>query len=127
MNESSPRSRPNSRLEMLMMEIARSTEQKLESLARAQSEQSKSTKEQLDVLARSTEGKLGLGLARGQADLAHAQTGHVAEMANIMGRISSVEKCLHGTPSPSPIPGRRGSSPSAETINVYVPRLLPVT
>ena len=111
---------------MLMMEIARSTEQKLESLARAQSEQSKSTKEQLNVLARSTEGKLD-GLARGQADLAHAQTGHVAEMANIMGRISSVEKCLHGTPSPSPIPGRRGSSPSAETINVYVPRLLPVT
>src|SRR6218665_3044957 len=84
------------------MEMARSTEQKLESLARAQSEQL-------------TE------LAKGQADLASAQIGQGAEMANIMGRISSVEKSLHGIPSPSPTPGRRGSSPSAETINVSVP------
>jgi len=87
-------------------EMSRCTEQKLESLARAQSEQtrsqseqSKSTKEQLAELAR----------------------GHAAEMANIVERISAVEKSLHGTPSPSPIPGRRGSSPSAETINVSVP------
>src|SRR6218665_1068252 len=104
-----PRSRSSSRLEILMMdlvrsqtEIACSTEQKLESLARSQSEQL-------------TE------LAKGQADLASAQRGHAAEMANMMGRISSVERSLHGTPSPSPIPGRRGSSPSAETINVSVP------
>jgi len=48
----SPRSRPNSRLEILMMdmvrsqtEMARSTEQKLESLARAQSEQTRSPEE----------------------------------------------------------------------------------
>jgi len=106
---SSPRSRPNSRLEILMMEIAHSTEQKLEGLARSQAE-----------VAKSTEGIL-TELARGQADLAYAQIGQVAEMANIMGRISSVERSLHGTPSPSPIPGRRGSSPSAETINVSMP------
>src|SRR6218665_3951095 len=94
---SSPRSRPNSGLEILLMEIARSTEQKLEGLARSQSEQSKSTKEQLTELA------------RGQADLAYAQIGQVAEMDNIMRCISSVERSLHGTPSPSLIPGRRGS------------------
>src|SRR6218665_3015350 len=66
---SSPRSRPKSRLEVLMM------------------------------------------------DLARAQ----AEMRNILGRTSSVEVSLHGTSSPSPTPGRRGSSPSAETMNVSVP------
>src|SRR6218665_3891493 len=113
---SSPRSRPNSRLEILIMdlvrsqtemarsqeEMARSQEQKLEGFAR-------STEGKLDGLARSTEGKLD-ELARGQADLAY-----------IMGRISSVEVSLHGTPSPSPIPGRRGSSPSAETMHVSVP------
>src|SRR6218665_1881402 len=113
---SSPRSRPNSRLEILIMdlvrsqtemarsqeEMARSQEQKLEGFAR-------STEGKLDGLARSTEGKLD-ELARGQADLAY-----------IMGRISSVEVSVHGTPSPSPIPGRRGSSPSAETMNVSVP------
>ena len=99
---SSPRTRPNSRLEMLMIDIARSAEQKL------------------DGLARSTNRKLE-ELARGQADLAYAQIGQVAELANIMGRISSVEKSLQGTPSPSPIPGRRGSPSSAETMHVSVP------
>src|SRR6218665_2500063 len=124
---SSPRSRPNSRLEILLMDLARSqteiarsqedmvrfqeeSKQRLESLARSQAEQSRSTEGKLDGLARTTEGKLD-ELARG----------HAAELANIMGRISSVEKSLHGTPSPSPIPGRRGSSPSAETMNVSVP------
>src|SRR6218665_1457815 len=77
---SSPGSRPNSRLEILIMDMARSQSEQL------------------------TE------LAKGQADLASAQRGHAAEMANVMGRISSVEKSLRGTPSPSPIPGRRGSS-----------------
>src|SRR6218665_4017419 len=117
---SSPRSRPNSRLEILMMdlvrsqtdmvrsqvEMARSTEQKLKSLARAQSEQARSQSEQ----SQSTKEQL--------AELAR---GHASEIANIMGRISSVERSLHGTPSPSPVPGLRGSSPSAETIYVSVP------
>src|SRR6218665_644266 len=106
---SSPRSRPNSRLEILMMELVRS-----------QTEMARSQEQKLDELARSTEQKLD-ELARGQADLAYAKIGYVAELANIMGRVSSVEKSLHGTPSPSPIPGRRGSSPSAETMNVSVP------
>jgi len=132
---SSPRSRPNSRLEILMMDLvrsqtemarsqeerARSTEQKLESLARAQSEQSKSTEGKLDGLARSTEGKLD-GLARStEGKLDEFARGHAAELANIVERISSVEKSLHGIPSSSPILDRRGSSPSAETINVSVP------
>src|SRR6218665_1637047 len=86
---SSPRSRPNSRLEMLMIDIARSTEQRLESLAKAQSEQTRSQEESKQKLD---------GLARGQADLAYSQIGHVAELANIMGRISSVEKSLQGPP-----------------------------
>src|SRR6218665_3593040 len=90
-HSSSPRSRPNSRREILIMDMAQSQSEQL------------------------TE------LAKGQADLASAQTGHAAEMANVMGRISSVEKSLHGTPSPSPIPGRRGSSPSAETMHGSVP------
>src|SRR6218665_3853302 len=83
---SSPRSRPKSRLEILLMDMARSQEerarsidQKIKSLARALTEQTKSP----------------LELVRPPA-----------ELANIMGRISSVEKSLHGTPSPSPIPGR---------------------
>ena len=96
---SSSRSRTNSRLEILMMEIARSTEQKLEGLARSQvkvakstegklenlvrsqSEQSKSTKEQLYELARSQSEQSKstkeqfTEFARGQADLAYAQIG----------------------------------------------------
>src|SRR6218665_2128083 len=109
---SSLRSRPNSRLEILTMdlvwsqtEMARSQEER----ARSQEERARSQEQKLDGFARSTEGKLD-ELAKGRDDLAYAQIGHVAELANIMGRISSVEKSLHGTPSPSPIPGRRGSS-----------------
>jgi len=101
-------------------EMSRSTEQKLESLARSQSEQLYELARSQSEQSQSTKEQLA-ELARGQADLAYAQIGHVAEMANIMGRISSVEKSLHGTPSPSPIPGRRGSSPSAETMHVSVP------
>src|SRR6218665_194809 len=84
---------------------ARSQEER----ARSQEERARSTEQKLESLveqSKSTEGKL-TELGRGQADLTYAQIGHVAEMANIMGRISSVEVSLHGTPSPSPIPGRR--------------------
>src|SRR6218665_3875251 len=96
---SSPRSRPKSRLERLMIDMARSIDQKLESLARSQAE-----------VTKFTEGKL-VEIAKG----------HKADLAYIMGRISSVERSLHGTSSPSPILGRRGSSPSAETMHVSVP------
>src|SRR6218665_3608340 len=75
-------------------------------MARSQKE----SKQKLDGLARSIDRKLE-ELTRGYA----------SATANMMGRRSSVEKSLHGTPSPRPIPGRRGSSPSAETINVSVP------
>src|SRR6218665_4085545 len=93
------RSRPNSRLEILIMDMARSTEQRLESLARSQAEQSQSINEQIDEITR----------------------GCAEQLANIRGRLSSVEKSLHSTPSPSPNPGRRGSPSSAETMHVSVP------
>src|SRR6218665_334283 len=128
-----PGSRPSSRLEILMMDLVRSqaemarsqgemarsqgdmarsqeeSKTKLENLERSQAEQSRSAEERLD------------GLAKGQADLAHAQIGHVAKLANIMGRLSSLEVSRHGTPSPSPNPGRRGSPSSAETMHVSAP------
>src|SRR6218665_1826175 len=43
------------------------------------------------------------------------------EWSNRMGRLSSLEVSLHGTPSTSPNPGRRGSPSSAETMHVSVP------
>src|SRR6218665_3784303 len=89
---SSPRSRPNSRLKILIMDMARSKEQKLDGLAR-------SIDRKLEELTR----------------------GYASATANIIGCISSVEVSLHGTPAPSPSPGRRGSSPSAETMHVSVP------
>src|SRR6218665_431208 len=96
---SPPRSRPNSRLEILIMDMARSTEQRLENLARSQAEQSQSTLEQIDEITR----------------------GCTEQLAHITGRLSSLEVTRHGTPSPSPNPGRRGSPSSAETMHVSVP------
>src|SRR6218665_3708167 len=123
-----PRSRPTSRLEILIMDMARSTEQRFENLARAQSEQTKSTKEQIENLARSqaeqsryTEEKLD-GLARStESKWDEFARSHTAELSNMMGRLSSLEVSRHGTPSPSPNPGRRGSPSSAETMHVSVP------
>src|SRR6218665_1110367 len=99
---SPPRSRPNSRLEILIMDMARSTEQKLESLARSQAEQSQSTKAQEERFE---------SFARAQSE----------QLAHITVRLSSLEVSRHGTPSPSPNPGRRGSPSSAETMHVSVP------
>src|SRR6218665_3682280 len=90
-----PRSRPSSRLEILMMDLVRSQAE----MARSQAEQS-----------RSTEGKLE-SFARTQSE----------QLALITGRLSSLEVSRHGTPSPSPNPGRRGSPSSAETMHVSVP------
>src|SRR6218665_928055 len=125
-----PRSRPSSRIEILLMDLVRSqadmarsqeeSKQKLENLARSQAEQSRSTEGKFESFVRAQSEKLD-ELAKGQADLAYAQTGHVAELANIMGRLSSLEVSRHGTPIPSPNPGRRGSPSSAETMHVSVP------
>src|SRR6218665_1839190 len=105
---SSPRSRPTSRIEILMMDLARSQTD----MARGQEERTRSIDQKIESLARAMTEQ-----TRSQLELVRSP----AEVANIMGRISSVEKSLHGTPSPCPIPGRRGSSSSAETINVSVP------
>src|SRR6218665_1007237 len=105
-----PGSRPSSRIEILLMDLvrsqaetARSTELRFENLARAQSEHSKATKEQIDEKLEN--------LARTQSE----------QLAHITGRLSSLEVSRHGTPSPSPNPGRRGSPSSAETMHVSVP------
>src|SRR6218665_331700 len=74
-----PGSRPSSRIEILLMDLvrsqaetARSTEQKLENLARSQAEQSQSTKAQEERLE---------NLARTQSE----------QLAHITGRLSSLE------------------------------------
>src|SRR6218665_2743213 len=111
---SPPRSRPNSRLETLIMDMARSTEQRLENLARSQADQSRSTEGKLENLARSQAEQIEErfeSFARAQSE----------QLANITGRLSSLEVSRHGTPSPSPNPGRRGSPSSAETMHVSVP------
>src|SRR6218665_677277 len=86
-HNSSPRSRPNSRLEILMMDLVRSKTE----MARSQEERARSIDQKLEELAR----------------------GYASDTANIMGRLSSVDKSLHGTPSPSPIPRQKSSFPSA--------------
>src|SRR6218665_1888220 len=64
-----PGSRPNSRLEILIMDMARSTEQRLENLARSQAEQSRSIEERFE------------SFARAQSE----------QLAQITGRLSSLE------------------------------------
>src|SRR6218665_3564044 len=86
-----PRSRPSSRIEILLMDLVRSQAD----MARSQEE----SKQKLENLARAQSEKL----------------------AHITGRLSSLEVSRQGTPSTSPNPGRRGSPSSAETMHVSVP------
>src|SRR6218665_2467148 len=122
---SPPRSRPNSRLEILIMDMARSTEQRLENSARSQAEQSQSTKEQIEerfesfARAQSEQSKFTkVQIEERFESFARAQS---EQLAHMTGRLSSLEVSRHGTPSPSPNPGRRGSPSSAETMHVSVP------
>src|SRR6218665_3750629 len=122
---SPPGSRPNSRLEILIMDMARSTEQRLENLARSQAEQSRSTKEQIEerfesfARAQSEQSKFTkVQIEERFESFARAQS---EQLAHMTGRLSSLEVSRHGTPSPSPNPGRRGSPSSAETMHVSVP------
>jgi|SRR6218665_1179843 len=81
---SSPRSRPNSRLEILIMDMARSQE-----------ERTRSQEQKLDRFARSTEEKLD-GLARSAAGkLEELTRSYASATANMMGRRSSVERSLY--------------------------------
>src|SRR6218665_3649523 len=85
-----PRSRPSSRIEILLMDLVRSQAEMARSqgeMARSQAEQSRSTEEKLENLARSqaeqsrsTEGKFE-SFARAQSE----------QLANITGRLSSLE------------------------------------
>src|SRR6218665_154348 len=122
-----PRSRPSSRIEILLMDLvgsqtetARSTEQKLENLARSQAEQSRSTEGKLESLARSQAEQSRSTKAQEERfeSFARAQS---EQLAHLTGRLSSLEVSRHGTPSTSPNPGRRGSPSSAETMHVSVP------
>src|SRR6218665_2455651 len=86
---SSPRSRPNSRLDILIMDLVRSQKE----MAQSQEERARSTEQKLEGFARSTEGKLD-GLARSTEEKLDELARGQADLAYIMGRISSVEVSL---------------------------------
>ena len=121
---SPPRSRPNSRLEILMMDLVRSqaemarsqeeSKNKLENLARSQAEQSRSTEEKLENLARSQSEQSKSTKEQIEERFESFARAQSEQLAHVTGRLSSLEVSLHGTPSPSPNPGRRGSPSSAE-------------
>src|SRR6218665_1197400 len=92
-----PKSRPNSRLEILIMDMARSTEQKVENLARSQAEQSRSTEGKLESLARSQAEQSQSTKAQEERfeSFARAQS---EQLAHLTGRLSSLEVSRHGTP-----------------------------
>src|SRR6218665_3570557 len=119
-----PGSRPSSRLEILMMDLVRSQEESknnLENLARSQAEQSRSTEGKLESLARSQAEQSRSTKEQMEERFESFARAQSEQLAHITGRLSSLEVSRHGTPSPSPNPGRRGSPSSAETMHVSVP------
>src|SRR6218665_465564 len=58
---------------------------------------------------------------KAQPELAYAQIGQVAGLADLAGRITSIESSIHGSRNPSPCPDYRVSSPMVDTQNVSAP------
>src|SRR6218665_346070 len=108
-------------------------------MARSQAESSMALEGTLSALtlgqrelAQSTEGKFS-SLDRGQQDLiiaqselAYAQIGEVVGLADLAGRITSIESSIHGSRNPSPFADYRVSSPMVDTLTHKTSPRLPL-
>ena len=117
---------PPSRVEILLMDMVKSqaeSSKTLGALALGQRELAQSTEEKLSALSKGKQ-DLNLGqqhLIYAHSELAYAQIGQVSGLAELAGRITSIESSIHGCRNPSPFQDYRVSSPMVDTRNVSAP------
>src|SRR6218665_1219216 len=96
-----PQSRPNSRMEKLLSHLVKIQEETVKSqdaIAKSQAEANKS----LEAKLSSTDEKL--------SHIAYKQIEQIAEMSDLVDRISTVKRSLHGSPF-------TGSDPTHDSLN----------
>src|SRR6218665_3289339 len=124
-----PQSRPNSRMEesqLIISQCARSRSiidnRYQEEATKSQAEANKSLEAKVSELAKShtsTDDKL--------SHIAYKQIEQRAEMSDLVDRISTVERSLHGTPFTGSDPTRRSLTPPRHALMASAPYPLPVT
>src|SRR6218665_359911 len=94
-----PQSRPSSRMGELFSQMFRSLESKLVENTRSLAENTRSLESKLVENTRSIENKI--------ADMAYKQVEQIAEMSDLVDRMSTVERSLQGSPVTGSDPTRR--------------------
>jgi|SRR6218665_243932 len=118
-----PQSRPNSRLEEMMSQFiisqdatAKSLEATVSELAKSQSEATKSQAE----ANKSLEAKLS-GTDDKLSDIAYKQIEQIAEMSDLVDRMSAVERSLQCSLATSSDPNRRRLTPPGHALMASAP------
>src|SRR6218665_2759371 len=120
-----PLSRPNSRMEEMVAQLiksqeatARSLETRIVETAKSQAEANKSLEAKVSEVVKSqagliqtetcTEGKL--------SQIAYTQIEQIAEMSDLVDRLSTIERSLQGSPSTGSDPTRRSLAPPGHAL-----------
>src|SRR6218665_1898194 len=129
---STPLSRPNSRMEGLLSHLVKIQEETAKSQAKAnkslEAKVSEVVKSQVDTNTHvhkliqthtSTDDKL--------SQIAYTQIEQIAEMSDLVDRLSTVERSLQGSPSTGSDPTRRSLAPPGHALMASAPYLLSST
>src|SRR6218665_1692536 len=120
-----PQSRPNSRMEMLSQLIrsqdatAKSLENRTVENTKSQAEANKSLETKMSALHTRTDDKL--------TNIAYKQIEQIAEMSDLVDRISTVERSLQGSPYTGSDPTRRSLTPPRHALMASAPYTLALT
>src|SRR6218665_1154303 len=107
-----PLSRPNSRMEEMLSQLIKSQADANKSLAAKVSEVVKSQAELIQSHT-STDDKL--------SQIAYTQVGQIAEMSDLVDRLSTVERSLQGSPRTGSDPTRRSLTPPGHALMASAP------
>src|SRR6218665_1165770 len=117
-----PQSRPNSRMEEMLSQLiksqdatAKSSENRIVQNTRSQAEANKS----LEAKLSGTDDKL--------LHIAYKQIEQIAEMSDLVDRISTVERSLQGSPFTGSDPTRRSPTPPGHALMASAPYPLALT
>src|SRR6218665_35 len=121
-----PQSRPNSRMEEMLSQLIRSQDATAKSLenrivenTKSQAEANKSLETKMSALHTRTDDKL--------TNIAYKQIEQIAEMLDLVDRISTVERSLQGSPYTGSDPTRRSLTPPRHALMAGAPYTLALT
>src|SRR6218665_2489130 len=114
-----PQSRPNSRMEEMLSQLIKSQDATTKSLENRMVENAKSLETKMSALHTRTDDKL--------SHIAYKQIQQIAEMSDLVDRISTVKRSLQGSPLTGSDPTRRSPTPPEHALMARAPCTLSLT